>query len=165
MSSDEAFVVHVLAALGTVRLEAVVVGNVAAILQGAPVTTADIDLLVHDTPANRKKIAALGRALGSAPRRLSPLSDALRIDLPAGTIDLLFDSLPGKLSFQSLRSRAVRISLGDQKAVVAALADVIASKQAAGRKKDLAQLPVLVDTLKVKLALAGGTKGSKRGKG
>jgi hypothetical protein len=164
MSSDEAFVIQVLEALAAVRLEAVVVGNVAAILQGAPVTTADIDLLVRDTPVNRKKIAALGELLGGNPRRVSPLTDALRIDVAAGTIDLLFDRLPGNLSFQSLRSRALRMSLGDQKAVVAALADVIASKQAAGRKKDLAQLPVLLDTLKVKIALAGKPTPKKRGR-
>jgi hypothetical protein len=36
VSSDEAFVVRVLGALKVARLEAVVVGNVAAILQGPP---------------------------------------------------------------------------------------------------------------------------------
>jgi hypothetical protein len=153
MSSDEAFVIQVLAGLAAVHLEAVIVGNVAAVLQGAPVTTADIDLLVRDTPTNRKKIAALGETLGGKPRRISPLTDGLRIDLAAGTVDLLFDQLPGQLSFQSLRSRAVHLPLGRQTALVAALADVIASKEAADRPKDRAQLPILRDTLKVKGAL------------
>jgi hypothetical protein len=60
MSSDEAFVVRVLAALKSAKLEAVVVGNVAAILQGVPVTTQDLDLLVRDTPRNQQKIDASG---------------------------------------------------------------------------------------------------------
>jgi hypothetical protein len=83
VSSDEAFVVRVLGALKVARLEAVVVGNVAAILEGAPVTTQDLDLLVRDTVTNRRKITALGVELGSAPRLISELSETLRIDLAA----------------------------------------------------------------------------------
>ena len=55
-SSDEAFVLKVLDALEQTRLEAIVVGSVAAVLQGSPVTTQDLDLLVRDTPTNRQKI-------------------------------------------------------------------------------------------------------------
>ena len=36
-------------ALRAVRLEAVVIGNSASMLNGAPVTTQDIDLLIRDT--------------------------------------------------------------------------------------------------------------------
>lgn len=149
MSSDELFVVAVLAALKRVRLEAIVVGSVAGILQGAPVTTQDLDLLVRDTPANRKKIAALGAALGGQARPISELSSALRIHLPAATVDLLFDQLPGNLTFQGLRARSAVIAVGGERARVARLEDVIKSKEAAGRPKDLAQLPMLRDTLRV----------------
>jgi hypothetical protein len=149
VSSDEAFVVAVLAALKQVRLEAIVVGSVAGILQGAPVTTQDLDLLVRDTPANRKKIEALGAVLGKRPRLITDLSPVLRIDLPAAAVDLLFDRLPGKLSFQALRARSVLVSLGGSSACVARLEDIIKSKEAAGRPKDLAQLPMLRDTLRV----------------
>ena len=41
MSSDEAFVEEVLAALGDCGSEAIVVGSVAALLQGVPVATED----------------------------------------------------------------------------------------------------------------------------
>ncbi len=149
MSSDEAFVVAVLAALKQVRLEALVVGSVAGILQGAPVTTQDIDLLVRDTPTNRKKIDALGSVLGARPRLITELSPVLRIDLPAATVDLLFDRLPGNLTFQALRARSFVIPLGGASARVARLEDIIKSKEAAGRPKDLAQLTMLRDTLKV----------------
>lgn len=151
-SSDEAFVVTVLGALKEVRLEAVVVGSVAAVLQGSPVTTQDLDLLVRDTPTNRKKIRALGTTLGARPRVITRLSPALRIDLPAATVDLLFDQLPGDLTFETLRARSLVLSLGGQTAIVARLEDVIASKEASGRPKDLAQLPILRDTLRVKKA-------------
>jgi hypothetical protein len=149
VSSDEAFVLAVLAACKKVRLEAIVVGSVAGLLQGSPVTTQDLDLLVRDTPANRRKIQALGTALGARPVAISELSSAMRIHLPAASVDLLFDHLPGNLTFQALRARSRRVSLGDHVARVARLEDVIASKEAAGRPKDLAQLPMLRDTLRV----------------
>jgi hypothetical protein len=113
-SSDEAFVLSVLAALKKVRLEAIVVGSVAGILQGSPVTTQDLDLLVRDTPVNRKKIQALATALGARPREISELSSALRIDLPAATVDLLFDQIPGNLTFQALRVRQPAFRLHDR---------------------------------------------------
>jgi hypothetical protein len=153
VSSDEAFILAVLAALKKVRLEAIVVGSVAGILQGAPVTTQDIDLLVRDTPSNRKKTNALGARLGARPRTVTGLSSVLRIDLPAATVDLLFDRLPGRLTFQALRARSLTIALGEQRALVARLEDVIASQEAAGRPKDLAQLPALRETLSVRKAL------------
>ena len=149
MSSDEAFLVQVLAALAAAKLEAIVVGNVAAVLQGAPVTTHDVDLLVRDTPLNRRKVAEFAAALGARPREVAPHSDVLRIDTVAAPVDILFDHLPGDLSFESIRSRGQKVALGDQVALVAALADVIKSKEAAGRPKDRAQLPVLRDTLNV----------------
>jgi predicted nucleotidyltransferase len=162
MSSDEAFVVRVLAALKSARLEAIVVGNVAAILQGVPVTTQDLDLLIRDTPRNHEKVAALGRALGARARKISALTSTLRLDLRAGTVDLLFDALSGNLTFESLRSRAVRLRLGGEQAIVARLEDVIASKEAADRPKDRAQLPTLRDTLRVRHALDATGKPKKR---
>jgi hypothetical protein len=56
-------------------------------------------------------------------------------------------------SFESLRSRSVAIDLGGRTAIVASLEDIIASKEAAARPKDQAQLPILRDTLRVKKAL------------
>lgn len=152
-SSDEAFVLQVLEALEQTGLEALVVGSVAAVLQGSPVTTQDLDLLVLDTPANRQKIERLAQCLGGRPREVSSLSNVLRIDAAAATVDLLFDRLPGGLSFESLRSRSVAIDLGGRTARVASLEDIIASKEAAARPKDQAQLPILRDTLRVKKAL------------
>jgi hypothetical protein len=47
----------------------------------------------------------------------------------------------------------VNVALGDADAVVASLEDVIASKEAAGRPKDLAHLQILRDTLRIRAAL------------
>jgi hypothetical protein len=40
-----------LGALNRARLEAVMIGNAAAALHGAPVTTIDVDFMFRDTPA------------------------------------------------------------------------------------------------------------------
>jgi len=63
MSSDESFLREVMVALDRVGLEALVVGTVAAVLNGAPVMTQDLDLLIRDTPKNREKIGKLSTAL------------------------------------------------------------------------------------------------------
>jgi hypothetical protein len=153
MSSDEAFILEVLIALAKSDLEALVIGSVAGLLQGAPITTEDLDLLVRDTPKNREKIAVLEHHLGARAVQLSPLTSSVRLTTPQAHVDLLFDEITGGLSFESIRSRAHRVALGEVVAVVASLEDVIASKEAAGRPKDQAQLPILRDTLRVLRAL------------
>lgn len=153
MSSDEVFVEEVLTALVDCGLEAVVVGSVAALLQGAPIATEDMDILVRDTPRNREKLRLVEERLGHRAVQLTPLSRTLRIPTPRAHVDVLFDEISGRLHFEGLRARSVRVPLGKVVAVVAALEDVIASKEAAGRPKDLAQLPILRDTLNVRRAL------------
>ncbi|MBI5481053.1 MAG: hypothetical protein HY906_19500 [Deltaproteobacteria bacterium] len=155
MSPDQDFIVGLLRALGEVHLEALVVGMAGAALQGVPAMTLDVDLLVRDTPRNREKIEALGIALGAGrPREISPLTAAVRLTGARVPVDLVFDEISGGLTFNAVRSRSVAVALGGQRARVAALEDIIASKEAAGRPKDLAQLPILRDTLRVKAALA-----------
>ncbi len=153
MSSDEAFVEEILAALESCRIEAIVVGSVAASLQGAPITTEDLDLPVRDSPNNREKLKHLEEVLGRRAVQISPLTPTVRIPTPRAHVDVLFDEIAGGLRFDSLRARSARVALGKRVAVVAALEDVIASKEAAGRPKDLAQLPMLRDTLRVRRAL------------
>jgi hypothetical protein len=140
-------------ALATVDLEAIVIGNSASILHGAPVLTLDVDLLVRDTRANRRKLDQLSDELGGVQTDVGDLTTAIRIHLPDVSVDVLFDSMGGGLTFNSVRSRASRIRVDEHSLTVASLEDVIASKEAVGRAKDLASLPILRDTLRVKNAL------------
>lgn len=150
MSPDEAFVVSVLHALSAVGLEAIFVGNAAAAMQGVPVTTQDIDLLVRDTPINREKIERFCAALALAkPVSAGALTQTETILGGPWPIDLVFDRLSGGLEFASIRSRCREIEIADVTAKVASLADIIRSKEAANRAKDVAALPMLRDALRV----------------
>jgi len=159
MSSDlsEKTLVTVARALRVAKLEAIVIGNSASMLNGAPVTTQDIDLLIRDTRPNRRKLARFAEEIGgSAPMPVSELSKVEWIEgRLAVPIEIHFDRISGGLTFSTLRSRAQLVMVGDEKLVVASLADVIRSKQAAGRPKDRAVLPILRDTLAVKKKLEG----------
>ena len=137
------------------RLEAIVIGNSASMLNGAPVTTQDIDLLIRDTKPNRRKLARFAEEIGGNPPMLvSELSKVEWIDGGlAVPVEIHFDRISGGLTFSSLRSRAQRVAVGDETLRVATLADVIRSKEAAGRTKDRAVLPILRDTLAVKKKL------------
>jgi hypothetical protein len=48
-------------------LEAIMIGNAAAALHGAPVTTLDFDFLFRKTPGNLRKLKAVGQEPGYHP--------------------------------------------------------------------------------------------------
>lgn len=154
-SADELFLTKLASALQKTRLEALVVGNMASILNDAPVLTQDVDLLVRDTKLNRKKLKQLAEELGGiGPQRLHGLTATEHIygaDLP---IDVLYDRIAGGLTFASVKSRARPHIVGKkgELLIVASLADVIRSKTVANRPKDLAVLPILRDTLAARRA-------------
>ncbi len=152
-SADESFLAMMAAELRGARIEAIVVGNVASILNGAAVLTQDVELLVRGTALNRKKLRRFAAAMGGVgPAQISGLTSTERIygsDVP---IDILYHELIGGLTFASVRARAHPAVVGREVLTVASLADVIKSKTAAGRPKDKAVLPMLRDTLAVRRA-------------
>ena len=130
------------------RLEAILVGNAAAALQGAPVTTLDFDFMFRKTPLNLKKLQKVATALGmSFSQPYYPASDLYRLVQKNTGLQLDFMSrLHGVKSFESLRSRAAEVYFGAAAIWVADLKDIIRSKRALGRVKDLAVLEILEKT-------------------
>src|SRR3989442_6103391 len=92
MSSDisEKTLVALAKALRAAKLDAIVIGNSASMLNGAPVTTQDIDLLIRDTRTNRRKLARFaGEIGGCGPLPLSPLSRGGMVGgRPAGPVGI-----------------------------------------------------------------------------
>jgi predicted nucleotidyltransferase len=131
--------------LAAVRLEAVLIGNAAAALQGAPVTTVDFDFMFRDTPGNRRKLKALAARLGAIVMRpFYPASKLYRLirDDDGLQVDFMV-TIHGVRSFEGLRDRATPIEIDGVTLMVATLADIIKSKRAAGRPRDRAVLEIL----------------------
>lgn len=150
ISKDDRFLSVLATELRRTGLEAIVVGNTASILNDAPVLTQDVDLLIRDTQANRKKLNLLVAALGGS---LIPIADKTRRILGTRVpIDILFDKISGGGSFAAVLSRSHQEMVGIDILTVASLADIIKSKRAAGRPKDMAVLPILETTLKIRRA-------------
>lgn len=135
--------------MADVNLEAVMIGNAAAALQGAPVTTVDFDFLFRKTPRNLSKLKTLATKLGATVLRpYYPAADLYRIvrDDDGLQVDFM-TTIHGIRSFAGMRDRAMRVELDDAAILVASLADIIRSKRAAKRPRDLAVLDILEKTL------------------
>jgi len=133
---------RIAAALEKHGLEAVLIGNAAAALQGAPVTTVDFDFFFRKTPANLKKLKRVAAELGAiALHPYYPASGLIRLMRDDDGLQLDFmDLIDGVPSFEGLRRRSLRIRMGTASLRVAPLADIIKSKRAAGRPRDLSLL-------------------------
>jgi hypothetical protein len=138
----------------------VVIGAIAAIAAGAPILTTDLDVTPERSPENLERLA---RALHDLDARLRTEADPAGISFPieaamlntadswtlttnAGDLDLVF-SPAGTRGYNDFRRSARRERIAGVRVPVAALADVIRSKEAAGREKDSMQLPILRRTL------------------
>ena len=141
--------VEVVQRIQAVKLEAVLIGNAAAALHGAPVTTVDFDFLFRKTARNLAKLKALARELRAVVLRpYYPASDLFRVvrDDDGLQVDFMA-TIHGVRSFEGLRDRATNIDIDGVAILVASLADIIRSKRAARRPRDLAVLDVLEKTL------------------
>jgi hypothetical protein len=138
----------------------VLIGGMAAILHGDVGVTVDLDVVPDREAANLERLARALRALGARIRTegepeglafdcsaqffrsLSPDS-IVTMTTEAGDLDVTFRP-SGTQGFRDLQRDAVRIEAGERLHVlVASLADVIRSKEAAGREKDRLALPRL----------------------
>ena len=137
-------------------VECVLVGGLAGVLHGSPATTNDADIMPEMSEPNLQRLAA---ALRSLDARLQVASEPGGVEFdphPAllasmkvlntttryGDLDLTI--APAALDdYRAVRSRAVEFDVDGVPVWVAALDDVIRSKEAADRPKDHATLPVL----------------------
>src|SRR5213595_3703540 len=91
-------------------LDAVLIGNAAAALQGAPVTTIDFDFLFRKTPTNVRKLKAIARELDAVIMRpYYPASGLHRVTRDVDNLQLDFmTTVDGIRSFEGLKGRAAR---------------------------------------------------------
>jgi hypothetical protein len=136
-------------ALAAVKLEAVMIGNAAAALQGAPVTTVDFDFLFRKTARNLTKLKAFAKTIDAVVLRpYYPASDLYRVTRDRDGLQVDFmGTIHGIRSFEGLRERASTVDIDGTSLLVAALPDIIRSKKAARRPRDLAVLDILEKSL------------------
>lgn len=131
----------------------VLVGGIAATLRGSPSMTYDIDVAPDLAPDNLDRLTAALRELGAVRYTepdediAEPRSDELKARVeqfasPIGYIDVLRE-LRAIGGYDRLIGQADLIDVAGTGVYVAALDDIIVSKEAAGRPKDLSQLPAL----------------------
>jgi hypothetical protein len=135
----------VFASLQIHEVKYVVIGGIAAVLHGVPRATFDLDILIEATPENAKRLldAFLGAGLGTAAlitpegllaNEITVFQDRVRIDVQTST--------PG-ITFEQAWRRRETMTYQRQPFFVVTRDDLIASKRAAGRPKDLDDVRML----------------------
>lgn len=156
MSAPEFDPEGLIEALSAHGVKFVLVGGFAAVIQGSPFVTMDVDITPLETPAN---LEALSRCLSDINARVFadevpeglPLAQDAR-SLPEnriwnlvtdhGRVDVVFDPA-GTGGYSDLIKGAFHLVIGGTAIDVASLADIVRSKEAADREKDRLTLPTL----------------------
>jgi hypothetical protein len=137
----------------------VLIGGLAAAAHGSTLPTEDVDVVPARNRANLDNLAAALSDLGARIRAdrepdgiefpctgafIAAMSAMLNLVTDAGDVDLVMQPAGFPDGHEALAPASVALELGDGVVVqVASLADVIRSKRAANRPKDVAALPYL----------------------
>ena len=131
----------------------IVVGGIAAILQGSPLTTEDVDILYLPTDENCRRLAAslveleatyadpAGRRIEPDARRLATARIHL-LNTSCGRVDLM-RSVGNDLGYEQLIRRTRELEVADTRLHILELDAIIETKEQADRPKDRYQLPYL----------------------
>jgi predicted nucleotidyltransferase len=134
----------------------VLVGGFAAVIHGSPYVTVDVDVVPDRAQDNMRRLSDALRALnakvwtagepegirfGHDARSLTE-NNVWNLVTDHGRLDITFVPA-GTTGYDDLVRDATRLVILGVEADVASLADVIRSKEAAGREKDRLVLPVL----------------------
>lgn len=134
----------------------VVIGGLAAVLHGSPLATFDADICPAREADDLRRLALALEELDARirtpdaaegvpfPREAAFLARVQLLNLVTRFGDLDLSFIPsGTEGFEDLVRNALEMMIGSHRVAVAALDDVIRSKEAANRPKDQRTLPVL----------------------
>jgi hypothetical protein len=133
--------------LANARIDFVVIGGVAVVVQANPRFTRDLDICYATDSTNLERLGALLISLEARFRgidedvpfvpdaRMLRRTQILTLSTSEGDLDLLVDP-PGAPSYAALRRRADTIELARASVRIASLEDLISMKRAAARPQD-----------------------------
>ena len=141
-------------ALARHDVDYILIGGFAAAAYGSPLLTNDIDIVPE---GGRENLARLSKALKTLDARIRAGDEAFPFDhdadsLAAGNIwnlttkygDLDITFTPsGTQGYADLKQDAIEVTIRGATVKLAALVDIVRSKEAAGRDKDRRALPIL----------------------
>jgi hypothetical protein len=138
----------------------VVIGAFSGVVQGYPLTTADLDVTPAKDSDNLERLTRALHELDAHLRvpgervafpinaRMLAHSDVWTLSTNAGPLDLVFQPA-GTRGYDDIRRDAVEHEIRGIRVSLASLRDIIRMKAASNRPKDVAQLPALRQTLEV----------------
>ena len=151
---------ELLRTLGRHGVEYIVVGGTAAVLNGAPIHTLDLDIVYARSEPNVQRLLAalsdLDAVFRSDPRQLRPGASHLRsaghklLVTKHGPLDVL-GTVEEATAYEELVADTVWMEIAGVPVRVLSLERLIAIKEKLSRPKDLAMLLVLRATLEEKL--------------
>lgn len=151
---------ELLAVLARHRVDFLVVGATAAVLEGASLTTFDLDVVVATSPENRERLLAALIEIDAVyvdplRRGIRPNEERLRthrmnlLETRLGRLDVMMEIAPG-WRWEDLLPRSRTIEIEGLEVRILCLDAVIESKEATGRDKDRAALPHLREALQLR---------------
>jgi hypothetical protein len=149
-------IASIIFALVTHDVEFIVVGGMAAVLQGAPVHTIDLDIVYALSDANisrlERALTELGAVFRDDPRKIAPNRSHLQsrghklLQTAAGPLDVLA-TIETNTTFEDLLPDSDWLEVDGSRFRVLSLARLIVVKEQLSRAKDQAMLVLLRATL------------------
>lgn len=149
---------ELLATLIAAEIELVVVGGLAAVAQGAPLTTHDVDIVHRRTPDNVARLVAVlvdvldARHRDQTGRVIRPTAEILMgtghslLRTKLGALDVL-GAIEGGRDYDALLPLSTEIDFDGSRVRVLGLETIVELKRASTHPKDRLALLVLEDTL------------------
>jgi len=149
---------EVLEGLLEAGVDFILVGGLAAVIQGAPVTTMDVDIVHSQAPQNIDRLLAFLRTADAVQRRMDGKKiepkgrdfsgkGHMLLTTRIGPIDVLA-AIEGGRSYQDLLAHTVEIDFRGHTLRVLDLKTLIELKKTSMDPKDKQRLPVLKETLR-----------------
>ena len=156
MASEDPKFDEILIRLADKGVDVIVVGMAAAVIQGVPTSTWDLDVVHRRTPENVERLlsilADVGAVARADPRRLRTNAthligpDHVLMETRFGEFDCL-GAIDGGRDYEDLLETSIAVDFDGRELRMLSLSEILAIKKRASRPKDLAVIPYIQSTI------------------